>query len=108
MYTDSGTTVDISKVRLSIESMTSRTLEIWVWLRGTPVFSLSYNGSETSDSEYLTDISGYRPDPRDVLEPKTKYRVIGIFDRETNYNGDDIWILRRFIMPDGSKFAYTR
>ena len=81
-----------------------RTFDIWIWLYGNPVFSLSYSKDRYSDISTrgeLTDITGYRPDPRDMLNKNKKYKAKGTFSRETDYNGDDLWILRNIIIePD--------
>jgi hypothetical protein len=90
---------------------TTRTSDIYIWLYGTPVFSLSYSEKlpETTDTlANFTDISGYRPDPRVSLERGKKYKVTGKFNRETNYNGEDIWILRTIVIDGIARFAYIR
>ena len=95
----------------------TRTVDVYIWLQGTPVFSLSYSktllptssaGNDSTSLGNFTDVSGYRPDTRDVLEPNKKYKVTGIFNRETNYNGEDIWILRQIITNGVLKFVYIR
>jgi len=97
----------------------SRTLDLSLWLYGTPVFSLSYipdgddvrryelQKSNTSIGNF-TDITGYRPDPRDILKKNKKYKATGKFNRETDYGGKDIWILREVNIEGVAKFVYIR
>jgi len=89
----------------------TRTSKCNVWLYGTPIFSLSYSTDPNikySDLANFTDASGYRPDPRDILEKNKKYKALCKFGRETNYNGQDIWILREIDIDGIYKFVYIR
>lgn len=89
----------------------TRSDNLYIWLHGTPIFSLSYSTSLPGSTGNLcnpTDITGYRPDPRDLLERGKKYKVVGKFTRETTGNGDDIWILKQIYMDGVLKFVYIR
>lgn len=86
--------------------------DITVWLYGTPIFSLSYSlgHKKINDTSHttgrLTDISGYRPDPRSILESGKTYQATGVFAKET-HEGNDITILR-YIQIGDKKIAYIR
>lgn len=94
-----------------MSDISSKTTKLSIWLYGNPVFSLSYSHSSGKVYKKIlgepTDISAYRPDPRDYLSTSTLYNGIGKFERETSQDGSDIWILREVKIED-KKFVYIR
>ncbi len=68
----------------------TRTRQGYVALYGTPVFSLV---CVVDGKKIHTDMSGYRPDPRDWLQSGKNYKAIIELQRESILD-IDIWIPR--------------
>lgn len=76
-----------------------------VWLTGNPPFTVTYE--YLNEKPIPTDITAYRPDPRNYLSENKKYTALLIFDSENTFNGISTIILRR-IKIDGKIFAKIR
>lgn len=79
-----------------------------IWLYGNPIFSLVWQDSKMSIGTH-TDVSAYRPDPTIYLNKDKKYKAKISLVKETNYKGEDIWVLRRIkVLEDGKDYVYVR
>ncbi len=105
----------------------NRAISGWVWLSGTPIFSLSYSIKQTSPglllgpargseyrfsamaenlvlidtheaSNFASDITAYRPDPRNSIKNNIIYAATIIFEQEFDYKDDAVWVLREVIV----------
>jgi hypothetical protein len=82
-----------------------------IWLKSNKssksknqIFSLVY--SENGKDVY-TDITGYRPDPREVLSEKKVYDGTITREYECNYKNEDVSVLKHIIIGN-HKFVYVR
>ncbi len=78
----------------------------YIWLSGNPIFSLVYHHQKLGN--VLTDVTGYRPDPRDKLIALKKHQAQLFFDQEIDYKGEKITILRKIKLADGQVLTYIR